>query len=246
MSFSSWNFPAPVPTKSDHNTDAIKRLLDSSASGSNEDNEEGWGGIFGMESSPSEGLEMEICSEYIEPSLDEDFIAKSEIENGSPIPTLISGQANFPVFLEPRSPPGFVFPDYEVDDEDGNNNETDSKEFQWSEEQLEILESAKDAFRFHQRKITDLVYEELRALETGKPCSKMQVKAWLEKANAGFDFLARGEHRQVKLLTCGDQFEGMAATVREAPKVKFNRKLEIYWIEAAAVGKMRHIDKAKE
>ena len=111
MSLPSWSLPAPVPTKSDHNTDAIKRLLDSSSSGSNEDNEEGWEGIFGMESSPSEGLEMEICSEYIEPSLEEDFIAKSEIENGFPIPTLISGQANFPVFLEPRSPPGFVFPD---------------------------------------------------------------------------------------------------------------------------------------
>merc|ERR1712137_974445 len=150
----------------------------------------------------------------IEPSLEEAFMAKSEIENGSPIPTLISGQAKFPVFLEARSPPGFVFPDPEVDDEDGNNNDTDDKEFEWSEDQLEILESAKDAFRFHQRKITDLVYEELRALETGKPCSRIQVRAWLEKANAGFDFSARGEHRHLKLLSCDDQFEGMAATVR--------------------------------
>ena len=192
---------------------------------------------------------MEICSDYTTAETEsskEDFIATSEIENGFPIPTLISGQANYPVFLEPRSPPGFVFPDpeVEIDDEDGNNNDTDGKEVEWSEDQLEILESAKDAFRFHQRKITDLVYEELRALETGKPCSKMQVRAWLEKANAGFDFLARGEHRNVKLLTCDDQFGGMPATVREAPKVTFNRKLEVKWIEA--VGKTRHVDRVKE
>ena len=34
-----------------------------------------------------------------------------------------------------------MFPDYEVDDEDGNNNDTDGKEFEWSEDQLDQMDS---------------------------------------------------------------------------------------------------------
>ena len=71
-----------------HKTGGIKGFS------SNEDEETE--GLF--ESSPSEGLEMEICNNYssAEPS-EEDSKAMSEKE--FPIPTLISGRVSYPVFL---------------------------------------------------------------------------------------------------------------------------------------------------
>ena len=90
----------------------IKGLLEIDSS-SIEDNETE--GLY--ESSPSEGLEMEICHDYAsaEPS-EEDSKATSEKE--FPIPTLISGRVSYPVF-QPRSPPEVR----DQDEEERNNND---------------------------------------------------------------------------------------------------------------------------
>ena len=59
---------------------------------------------------------------------------------------------------------------------DGNNNDTCDEEFQWSNEQLYVLEGAKETFRFLQGNPTDvLMFRMLGAMETWKPCSKMHV-----------------------------------------------------------------------
>ena len=42
---------------------------------------------------------------------------------------------------------------------------------------------AEDAFRFSQRKTTDLLFKELRSMKNEKPCSKMQIRALLDKAD---------------------------------------------------------------
>ena len=39
-----------------------------------------------------------------------------------------------------------------------------------------------DSFKFQQRNTVDLVFKELSALGTGRPCSKMDIRAWLESA----------------------------------------------------------------
>ena len=202
-----------------------KRILEVDSS-SNEDIETE--GLY--ESSPSEGLEMEICHDYAsaEPS-DED--SKASPEKEFPIPTLISGRVSYPLF-QPRSPPEVR----DQDEEERNNNDVHVKEVPWSQEQLDILKSAKDSFRFHQRSTVDLVFKELSALETGRPCSKMDIRGWLQKANVGLNFSAC--HMSLKLLTC-DQIE--EAQVRRDSKVKFSEEIKVKEIEA--VGKMRPVDK---
>ena len=174
-------------------------------------------GLF--ESSPSEGLEMEICHDYssAEPSKE---VFKATSEKEFPIPTLISGRVIYPVF-QPRSPPGAVR-DQNLD-EDRNNNDAHIKEVQWSKEQLDILKSATDSFRFQQRDTIDLVFKELKALKTGKSCSKMDIRAWLEKANVGLNFSAC--HVSLKLLTC-DQTED-APVKGHSPKVKFSEEVKV-------------------
>ena len=54
-----------------------------------------------------------------------------------------------------------------LDEEERNNNDTHDKEFQWSEEQLDILVSVKDSFSFQQRSTIDLVFKKLSALVAG-------------------------------------------------------------------------------
>ena len=107
-----------------------------------------------------------------------------------------------------------------------------------AEEQLDILERAKDSFRFHQRSNIDLLFKELSAVavETGKPkpCSEMNIRAWLEKANTGCSSSSAGEHRH--LLT-RDNAEAEGAPVREDPKVKFSKEIKVIEIEARQSGK---------
>ena len=102
-----------IPIKSGiHKAVGIKRILEVDSS-SNEDIETE--GLY--ESSPSEGLEMEICHDYAsaEPS-DED--SKASPEKEFPIPTLISGRVSYPLF-QPRSPPEVR----DQDEEERNNND---------------------------------------------------------------------------------------------------------------------------
>ena len=167
---------------------------------------------------------MEIChNDTSSKPLEEDF--KATTKNEFPIPTLISGQITCPVF-QPRSPPQVRVLSHETDPEDGNNNDTLGEESQWPDEQL--------ALRFEKRNTTDLVFKELKAMETGKPSSKVNVRAWLENNSAGFSFSARGERRRLK-GTC-DQAKG--AAVREGHKVKFNKEIK----EIEDIGKMHNVD----
>jgi len=233
MSIPSRSFPIPTMTGL-HNAGGVKRLLQTELTGSDEDDESE--GLY--ESSPSEGLEMEICHDFssAEPS-EEDSKAVSLKE--FPIPTLISGRVSYPVF-QPRSPPGPWVRN--LDEEDRNNNDTHDEEFQLSTEQLDILVSAKDSFRFQQRNTIDLVFQELSALETGRTCSKMDIKAWLEKANVGLSFSAC--HVNLKLLTCDlTETEG-APVMRDGHKVRFSEEIKVKEIEA--VGKMRPVSKVKD
>ena len=100
--------------------------------------------------------------------------------------------------------------------------------------------SAKDSFRFKQRRTVDLLFKELSAVETGKPCSKIDIRAWLKKVNVGLNFPAC--HVSLKLLTC-DQIED-APVKMHSTKVKFSE--EIKGKEIEAVGKMRPVDKTKD
>ena len=230
MSIPSRSFSIPTMTGL-HKKDGIKRFLETGSTACEDNETEGF-----FESSPSEGLEMEICHDYssAEPS-EED--SKTISGKEFPIPTLISGRVHYPVF-QPRSPPGVR----DLDEEDRNNNETHDEEFQWSKEQLDILVSAKDSFRFQQRSTVDLVFKELSALETGRPCSKMDIKAWLEKANVGLSFSSC--HVSLKLLICDQtETEGVPA-MRGDPRVKFSEEIKIKEIEA--VGKMRPVNKVKD
>ena len=212
MSIPSRSFSIPTMTGL-HKTDGIKRFLETGSTACEDNDTEGC-----FESSPSEGLEMEICHDYssAEPS-EEDSKAISGKE--FPIPTLISGRVNYPVF-HPRSPPGVR----DLDEEDRNNNETHYEDFQWSKEQLDILVSAKDSFRFQQRNTIDLVFKALSALETGRPCSKMDIRGWLEKANVGLSFSAC--HVNLKMLICDmTETEGPPVRKENHPRVKFSEEI---------------------
>ena len=53
--------------------------------------------------------------------------------------------------------------------------------FQWSEEQLEVLDTAIDAFKYNPKAVAKKVHKEVRTLKT-EHCSKLQVVKWLENA----------------------------------------------------------------
>ena len=235
MSTPSRSFP--IPTMSGiHKTGGVKKFLETASSSNQDEDYELEEGLY--ETSLSEGLEMEICYDYssAEPS-EEDFKATSEKE--FPIPTLITGRLGYPVF-QPRSPPEVH--NHNLDVEDRNNNDgthDEEPEVQWSREQLDILMSAKDSFRFQQRRTVDLLFKELSAVETGKPCSKIDIRAWLKKVNVGLNFPAC--HVSLKLLTC-DQTED--APMRRDSKVKFSEEIKVKEIEK--IGKVRPVDKSKD
>ena len=205
MSIPSRSFPIPTMTGL-HKTGGIKGLLQTASSSKADDETEG---LF--ESSPSEVNNYS----FPEPS-EEDSKAMSK--NEFSIPTLISGRVSYPVF-QPRSPPGVR---NIMDAEERNNNDTHDEEFQWSKEQLDILESAKDSFKF--KSTVDLVFKELSALETGRPCSKMDIRGWLEKATVGLSFSAC--HVSLKLLTCDQTETKGAPVIREDSKVKFSDEIK--------------------
>lgn len=53
--------------------------------------------------------------------------------------------------------------------------------FQWSKEQLEVLDTAIDAFKYNPKVVAKKVHKEVRAMKT-ESCSKLQVVKWLENA----------------------------------------------------------------
>ena len=82
---------------------------------------------------------------------------------------------------------------------DGNINDTSDEEFQWSNEQLYVMEGAKEAFRFLQGNTTEvLMFRKLGEMETWKPCRKMHVAIY--SSSDRIDSLATGKPSKLKIL----------------------------------------------
>ena len=117
----------------------------------------------------------------------------------------------------------------ETDSDQSEDDESSQQIPSWSEDQLELLESALSSYKFLPRTTTEKVYTELKERNSSSPCTRRMVRSWFSnKEVVTSSARDRWEARLEKLATCDHAAGSLAKTER---RVRFCQEVQVKNVE---------------